>query len=64
MAFVSLLQVFYEMRFLCCVFILLYTEDFSMRHYVGFSQIGSHIYRKYHIVGKFDGVKVWRIDSF
>ena len=22
---------------------MLYTEDFSMRHYVGFSQIGSHI---------------------
>ena len=24
-------------------FIMLYTGDFSMRHYVGFSQIGSHI---------------------
>ena len=23
---------------------MLYTEDFSMRHYVGYSQIGSHIY--------------------
>ena len=23
---------------------MLYTEDFSMRHYVGFSQIGSRIY--------------------
>ena len=23
---------------------MLYTENFSMRHYVGFSQIGSHIY--------------------
>ena len=22
---------------------MLYTEDFSMRHFVGFSQIGSHI---------------------
>ena len=22
---------------------MLYTEDFSMRHYVGFSQIGSHM---------------------
>ena len=22
---------------------MLYTEDFTMRHYVGFSQIGSHI---------------------
>ena len=22
---------------------MLFTEDFSMRHYVGFSQIGSHI---------------------
>ena len=22
---------------------MLYTEDFSVRHYVGFSQIGSHI---------------------
>ena len=31
------------MRFLYLVFIMLYTEDFSMRHYVGFSQIGSHI---------------------
>ena len=30
------------MHFLYLVFIL-YTEDFSMRHYVGFSQIGSHI---------------------
>ena len=29
------------MRFLYLVFIMLYTEDFSMRHYVGFSQIGS-----------------------
>ena len=24
---------------------MLYTEDFSMRHYIGFSQIGSHISR-------------------
>ena len=32
MAFASSLQLFYEMRFL--------TEDFSMCHYVGFSQIG------------------------
>ena len=31
------------MRFLHQVFIMLYTEDFSMRHYVGFLQIGSHI---------------------
>ena len=31
------------MRFLYKVFIMLYTEDFSMRHYVGFSQNGSHI---------------------
>ena len=23
---------------------MLYTEDFTMRHYVGFSQIGSHIW--------------------
>ena len=23
---------------------MLYTEDFTMRHYVGFSQIGSHIF--------------------
>ena len=23
---------------------MLYTEDFSMHHYVGFSQIGSHLY--------------------
>ena len=22
---------------------MLYTEDFTMRHYVGFSQIGSHM---------------------
>ena len=22
---------------------MLYTEDFTMRHYVGFSQIGSHL---------------------
>ena len=26
---------------------MLYTEDFSMRHYVGFSQIGSHIIIKW-----------------
>ena len=28
---------------------MLYTEDFTMHHYVGFSQIGSHItvYRRY-----------------
>ena len=26
-----------------CVLIMLYTEDFSMHHYVRFSQIGSHI---------------------
>ena len=26
---------------------MLYTEDFTMRHYVGFSQIGSHII--YHL---------------
>ena len=26
---------------------MLYTEDCSMRHYVGFSQIGSHIYYVY-----------------
>ena len=32
------------MRYLHQVFIMLYTEDFSMRHYVGFSQIGSHIF--------------------
>ena len=25
---------------------MLYTEDFSMHHYVGFSQIGSHITRE------------------
>ena len=31
------------MRFLYQVFIMLYTEDFSMRHYVGFSQIRSHM---------------------
>ena len=31
------------MRFLYQVFIMLYTEDFSMHHYDGFSQIGSHI---------------------
>ena len=44
MAFVSSLQVFYEMRF-CTNFynIMLYTEDFSMGHYVGFSQIRSHM---------------------
>ena len=28
---------------------MLYTEDFTMRHYVGFSQIGSHIYIYIHI---------------
>ena len=44
MAFVSSLQVFYEMHFLYEVFVMLYTEDFSMRYYVGFSQIGSHIH--------------------
>ena len=43
MVFVSSLQVFYEMRFLYQVFIMLYTEDFSMRHYVGVLQIGSHL---------------------
>ena len=43
MTFVTSLQVFYEMHFLYLVFIILYTKDFSMRHYVGFSQIGSHI---------------------
>ena len=34
----------YEMRF-CTNFynIMLYTEDFSVHHYVGFSQIGSHM---------------------
>ena len=26
---------------------MLYTEDFTMRHYVGFSQIGSHILMTY-----------------
>ena len=26
-----------------CVLIMLYTEDFSMHHYVRFSHIGSHI---------------------
>ena len=31
------------MHFLYLVFIMLYTEDFSMRLYVGFSQIGSHL---------------------
>ena len=31
------------MRFLHQVFIMHCTEDFSIRHYVGFSQIGSHI---------------------
>ena len=24
---------------------MLYTEDFTMRHYVGFSQIGSHLFK-------------------
>ena len=28
---------------------MLYTEDYSMRHYVGFSQIGSHISTHTHI---------------
>ena len=28
-------------------FIMLYTEDFTMRHYVGFSQIRSHICKVY-----------------
>ena len=42
MAFVSSLPVFYEMHFLYQVFIMLYTEDFSMYHYVRFLQIGSH----------------------
>ena len=32
------------MRFLHQVFVMLFTEDFSMRHYVGFLQIGSHIH--------------------
>ena len=41
MAFISSLLVFYEMRFLYQVFIMLYTEDFSMHHYVRFPQIGS-----------------------
>ena len=27
---------------------MLYTEDFTMRHYVGFSQIGSHIWYLTH----------------
>ena len=27
---------------------MLYTEDFSMRHYVGFSQIGSHMLTNAH----------------
>ena len=31
------------MCFLLLCFIMLYTEDFSMCHYVGFSQIGSHL---------------------
>ena len=28
--------------------IMLYTEDFTMRHYVGLSQIGSHITVGWH----------------
>ena len=33
---------FYKIHFLYQVFIMLYTEDFSMHHYVRFLQIGSH----------------------
>ena len=29
---------------------MLYIEDFNMRHYVGFSQIGSHINERLAIV--------------
>ena len=43
MAFVSSLKVFYEIHVLYQVFIMLYTENFSMRHYVWFLQIGSRI---------------------
>ena len=31
---------------------MLYTEDFTMRHYVGFSQIGSHMYVAKSLFGK------------
>ena len=31
-------------EFLLLSFIMLYTEDFSMHHYVGFSQIGSQLH--------------------
>ena len=29
---------------------MLYTEDFSMRHYVRFSQVGSHITKQVDII--------------
>ena len=42
-AFVSSLQLFLWNTFFVLSFIMLYNEDYSMHHYVGFSQIGSHI---------------------
>ena len=36
------------MRFLDYGFIMLYTEDFTMRHYVGFSQIGSQLTKDFN----------------
>ena len=38
---------------------MLYTEDFSVRHYVGFSQIGSHLTENISLVIKFK-VKCFR----
>ena len=68
MAFVSSLQVFYEMRFCTRFFIMLYTEDFSMRHYVGFSQIGSQLFISYPIqkyfTTKYFHVIIFNCESF
>ena len=38
--------------FLCHVFIMHYTANFSMRQYARFSQIGSHIAIIYGIMGR------------
>ena len=41
---------------------MLYTEDFTMRHYVGFSQIGSHMYCNMYIV-EFLNMIGWNLNS-
>ena len=37
---------------------MLYTEDFSMRHYVRFSQIGSHIVLGHYPVTNSNGMRL------